>query len=195
MSERQRQKSFFYPRTQSLYCSSNPTTPPISRARKFFKKISHENLSDQSSLKKNVEETFQHENIYRQRYISFSFEFWCNRYTRGKFRIFPNFFRSLSLSLILYYFILVLLGCLCELIVRPSSIYRSSHIINQKICFLFFLLASSSWIYFEGVMTCRRYKKLNFINLTSANCYLIFIFIINSSNFMLNWISAEILSH
>lgn len=104
-------------------------------------------------------------------------------------------FFALSLSLILYYFILVLLGCLCELIVRPSSIYRSSHIINQKICFLFFLLASSSWIYFEGVMTCRRYKKLNFINLTSANCYLIFIFIINSSNFMLNWISAEILSH
>lgn len=191
MSERQRQKSFFYPRTQSLYCSSNPTTPPISRARK---KISHENLSDQSSLKKMLKKLSNMKTFIDNDIFPLGLNFDVIGIREVNLEFFLIFF-ALSLSLILYYFILVLLGCLCELIVRPSSIYRSSHIINQKICFLFFLLASSSWIYFEGVMTCRRYKKLNFINLTSANCYLIFIFIINSSNFMLNWISAEILSH
>lgn len=194
MSERQRQKSFFYPRTQSLYCSSNPTTPPISRARKFFKKISHENLSDQSSLKKMLKKLSNMKTFIDNDIFPLGLNFDVIGIREVNLEFFLIFF-ALSLSLILYYFILVLLGCLCELIVRPSSIYRSSHIINQKICFHFFLLASSSWIYFEGVMTCRRYKKLNFINLTSANCYLIFIFIINSSNFMLNWISAEILSH
>lgn len=194
MSERQRQKSFFYPRTQSLYCSSNPTTPPISRARKFFKKISHENLSDQSSLKKMLKKLSNMKTFIDNDIFPLVLNFDVIGIREVNLEFFLIFF-ALSLSLILHYFILVLLGCLCELIVRPSSIYRSSHIINQKICFHFFLLASSSWIYFEGVMTCRRYKKLNFINLTSANCYLIFIFIINSSNFMLNWISAEILSH